>query len=383
MNAYESRFRTLLDSAGITVGGPHAYDVHVHDPRAYRRCLAGGAIGLGESYMDGWWDCDALDEAFALILRSGLRNRVRITPSMAFDAMREALPNLPYVIPGLRPLTARLRSFRRTAETHYEVGNEFYRRLLDERMIYSCGYWSSARSLADAQLAKLDLACRKLKLEPGMTVLDIGCGWGSFARYAAETYAVTVVGVTISRAQMELAKERCAHLPVEIHLADYREIDGTFDRIVSFGMFEHVGRANFRRYLKIAEEHLVQDGLFLLETIGSDRSRLPCNPWFQKYIFQAPTSMFPSISELAGAAEGLFVVEDWHNFGFDYAATLLGWNANLANNREWIIESYGEPFYRMWRFYLLSCAGAFASRSYQMWQIVFARRGVSGGYSWR
>ena len=161
---------------------------------------------------------------------------------------------------------------------------------------------------------------------------------------------------------------------------DYRDIAGGFDRIVSFGMFEHVGRANFRRYLEIAHRSLEADGLVLLETIGADRSGLACNPWFQKYIFQAPTSMFPSISELSRAAEGLFVIEDWHNFGADYAPTLRGWDARLEQSRDWIVANYSERFFRMWRFYLLSCAGAFAARAYQMWQIVLSPSGVPGGY---
>ena len=380
MSAYESEFRRLLGAAGIALGGAQPWDIQVHDQRAYRRCLAGGAIGLGESYMDGCWDSVALDQSFERILQSGIRDQMRLQPGLLLAAAAEQLPNLGYVIPGMRPLVARFQNIWATAETHYDVGNEFYRRLLDPNMIYSCGYWAEATSLPEAQLAKLELACRKLQLEPGMRVLDIGCGWGSFAKYAAETHGACVVGVTISREQQQLAQERCAHLPVEIRLMDYRDIAGGFDRIVSFGMFEHVGRANFRRYLEIAHRSLEADGLMLLETIGADRSGLACNPWFQKYIFQAPTSMFPSISELSRAAEGLFVIEDWHNFGADYAPTLRGWDARLEQSRDWIVANYSERFFRMWRFYLLSCAGAFAARAYQMWQIVLSPGGVPGGY---
>ncbi|HTF77931.1 MAG TPA: class I SAM-dependent methyltransferase, partial [Bradyrhizobium sp.] len=178
----------------------------------------------------------------------------------------------------------------------------------------------------------------------------------------------------------ELAVERCRGLPVEIRLQDYREITGQFDRIASFGMFEHVGRQNYDTYFRIVHDCLTEDGIFLLETIGDNVSNSECNPWFQKYIFSAPTSMFPSIKEIAAAVENRFVVEDWHNFGADYAPTLRAWHANLAAHRDRIVTEYGERLYRMWVFYLLSCAGAFAARSYQNWQIVLAKRGIPAGF---
>jgi cyclopropane-fatty-acyl-phospholipid synthase len=379
-DAYAAMAADLLAHADIKVGGTRPWDIQVHDPRFYRRALAGGAIGLGESYMDGWWDCDALDQAFARLLTANLRDKVAITPAMALDAIAERLPNLGYELPGLRPFLARFRSYRAVAESHYEVGNDLYRAMLDPRMVYSCAYWKDADSLEAAQLAKLKMSCEKLRLAPGMRVLDIGCGWGGFARFAAETHGVSVVGVTISEQQRALAVERCAGLPIEIRLMDYREATGTFDRIASFGMFEHVGRKNFDAYMALAHRCLTEDGLLLLETIGDNVSGAACNPWFQKYVFQAPTSMFPSISEIAKAVEGRFVMEDWHNMGADYGPTLLAWHANLAARQDWVIETYGERFWRMWAFYLLSCAGAFSSRTYQMWQILFARRGLPGGF---
>jgi len=377
---YAALAADLLAAADVRIDGARPWDIRVRDPRFYRRALAGGAIGLGESFMDGWWDCAALDQAIARMLNADLRGRLRLSPAMILDAAREHLPNLPYVLPGLRPFLSRFRAYMAVAETHYEAGNDLYAAMLDKRMVYSCAYWEHASTLDEAQEAKLDMSCRKLGLKPGQRVLDIGCGWGAFAKYAAETYGVSVTGITISEQQRALGLERCRGLPVEIRLHDYREITGTFDRAVSFGMFEHVGRGNFDAYMRVVHDCLAGDGVFLLETIGDNISRSECNPWFQKYIFSAPTSMFPSIAEIARATESRFVMEDWHNFGADYAPTLRAWHDNLAANQEWIIEKYGERFYRMFVFYLLSCAGAFASRTYQMWQIVLAKRGIPGGF---
>jgi cyclopropane-fatty-acyl-phospholipid synthase len=377
---YAAAVAGLLAKADIELNGARPWDITVSDERFFRRALAGGAIGLGESYVDGWWDCEALDVAFERILAADIRRQVKLSPGLLVDALAENLPNLPFVLPGLRPLLARFASYAATAETHYDVGNELYEAILDPRMVYSCGYWADAQTFNEAQEAKLELACRKLALKPGQRVLDIGCGWGGFAKYAAETRGVSVLGVTISDQQRELGLQRCAGLPIDIQKMDYREVTGEFDRIVSFGMFEHVGRKNFDAYMRVAHRCLTKDGLFLLETIGDNVSGAACNPWFQKYIFEAPTSMFPSIQEIARAVEGRFVMEDWHNMGADYAPTLRAWHANLAANKDWVVARYGEKFYRIWSFYLLSCAGAFASRTYQMWQIVFARRGIPGGF---
>ena len=370
----------LLAAADIAIGGARPWDIAVRDPRFYKRAIAGGAIGLGESFMDGWWDTPALDQTIARMLRADLRDKIKLAPWMAADIVAEQLPNLRYVWPGLRPFLSRFRSLKAVAETHYEAGNEFYAAMLDKRMVYSCAYWANAKTLDEAQEQKLDMSCRKLGLKSGMRVLDIGCGWGAFAKYAAQTYGVSVVGYTISAEQRALGQELCKGLPIEFRLDDYRNIAGSYDRAASFGMFEHVGRGNFDAYMRVAHDHLVDDGLFLLETVGDNVSGSDCNPWFQKYIFSAPTSMFPSIKEIAAAAEGRFIVEDWHNFGADYAPTLRAWHANIAARRDWIVGRYGERFYRMYVFYLLSCAGAFEARTYQMWQILFAKRGLAEGF---
>ncbi|MDH7528362.1 MAG: cyclopropane fatty acyl phospholipid synthase, partial [Ignavibacteria bacterium] len=251
--------------------------------------------------------------------------------------------------------------------------------MLDKRMNYSCAYWKDATNLDEAQENKLELICKKLYLKPGMRVLDIGCGWGAFAKYAAEKYGVEVVGITVSKEQLKLAKELCDGLPVEIRLQDYREVNEKFDRIVSIGMFEHVGYKNYREYFKIAAKNLKDDGIFLLHTIGSNISTKSTDAWTHKYIF--PNGMLPSLAQISKTVENLFVIEDVHNFGADYDKTLMAWYNNFKNNWHKLKDKYGERFYRMWEYFLLSCAGAFRARKNQLWQIVLSKKGILGGYS--
>jgi cyclopropane-fatty-acyl-phospholipid synthase len=250
--------------------------------------------------------------------------------------------------------------------------------MLDKQMAYSCGYWRDAGNLDEAQENKLDLICRKLGLQPGTKVLDIGCGWGSLAKYAAEKYKAEVVGITVSQEQVDLARKICGGLPVEIKLMDYRDIRGQFDRIVSVGMIEHVGYKNYRTFMEVTHRCLQGDGLFLLHTIGSNKSRTSVDPWINKYIF--PNGMLPSIKQLGSAIEGLFVMEDWHNFSADYDKTLMAWDGRFEDSWEKLKSKYDEGFHRMWRYYLLSCAGSFRARKNQLWQIVLSKRGISGGY---
>lgn len=250
--------------------------------------------------------------------------------------------------------------------------------MLDKRMVYSCGYWKDANTLDQAQEAKLDLICKKISLRPGMKILDIGCGWGSFAKYAAEKYKVKVVGITISKEQAKFAKEVCKGLPVDIRIQDYRSIHEKFDRIVSVGMFEHVGVKNYRTFMGVVYKCLDKKGLFLLHTIGSDLSQATADPWILKYIF--PNGMIPSIKQVAKSVEGLFVMEDWHNFGQYYDNTTMAWFKNFDKYWPKLKKAYGERFYRMWKYYLLLGAGDFRARKNQLWQIVFSKEGVKGGY---
>jgi cyclopropane-fatty-acyl-phospholipid synthase len=359
----------LLESAGIEVGGSRPHDIQVNDERVYRRMALGGNLGIGESYMDGWWDCARIDEMAARVMAATPKGKIR-----------PALPNL------LLGAKARLLNLQKPSrafavgERHYDIGNDLYERMLDPRMAYSCGYWRSATDLAAAQEAKLDLVCRKLGLAPGMTLLDIGCGWGSLAAFAAERYGVRVTGLTVSVEQARLARERCRGLDVEVVVGDYREWAGRperFDRIASIGMLEHVGYKNYRACLEVAHHLLADGGLMLLHTIGTMRSEVTTDPWTHRYIF--PNGMVPSLAQIGAACDGLFLAEDLHGFGQDYDPTLLAWHRNLEGWEG--LERYGERFWRMWSYYLLTAAASFRARRLQLWQLVLAKdRGVPGGY---
>ena len=359
-------FTDALRQCGIEINGPNPWDPTIHDERTWNRILAQGTVGLGESYMDGWWDVEALDEFLARAIRGAVDQRLP-TLGEIWLAIKARLINM----------QTRHRSVR-VGEVHYDAGDDLYARMLDSRMLYSCGYWRQASDLEAAQTAKIDLVCRKLGLKPGMKVLDIGCGWGGAAAYAAEHYGVSVVGVTISRNQAETARQRCAHLPVEIRYEDYRNVTGRFDRIYSIGMFEHVGARNHRPYLAKVRELLTPDGLTLLHTIGNRVTLRANDPWIEKYIF--PNSLIPSRAQIARAAERLFVIEDWHDFGTDYERTLAAWSANVTKAWPDLGGRYDVRFQRMWHFYLMVSIASFRARRSQLWQIVMSPEGVVGEY---
>lgn len=357
----------LLGSADIQINGSRAWDFQVHDDRLFSRILREGSLGLGEAYMDGWWDALELDEFFTRLLSAKLEEKVSGNWKTRFWIYGQTLINR-----QTKQATPRI------GEYHYDLGNDLFGAMLDQRQVYTCGYWRDARNLDEAQEAKLDLVCRKLKLQPGQQLLDIGCGWGSFAKFAAEKYQVSVVGVTVSQEQVNLGCELCSGLPVQLQFKDYRDIQGDYDHIVSLGMFEHVGYKNYRTYMEVVNDHLRDDGLFLLQTIGNNYSYKSTDPWIGKYIF--PNSLIPSATQISQAMEKLFVIEDWHNFGPDYSKTLLAWFKNFEANWETLRPQYGDRFYRMWKYYLLSSAGSFRACKNNLWQIVLSKKGFPDGY---
>ncbi len=363
---FQQKVEGLLSSADVAVNGSRPWDMKIYNDRLYTRVLAEGSLGLGDSYVENWWECERLDEFFHRILRANLCEMVKSWADAA-NLLKAKLLNR----------QSRSRAFE-VGERHYDIGNDLYTRMLDQRMIYSCGYWQNASFLDEAQEAKIDLICRKLQLEPGMRVLDIGCGWGGTARYIADKYKANVVGVTISKQQAQFAREFCKGLPVDIRLQDYRSLNEKFDHVLSIGMFEHVGYKNYGTFMQTARRNLRGDGLFLLHTIGGNKSVTNTDAWIERYIF--PNSMIPSAKQITEAAEGVFVLEDWHNFGVDYDKTLVKWFQNFDKNWPVLKEYYDERFYRMWKYYLLSCAGSFRARRNQLWQIVFSPNGVPGGY---
>lgn len=353
----------ILQKADVHVNGSRPGDIIIHNDAFYPRVLAGGSLALGESYMDGWWDCKKLDEFFTKLIRAKIDRHV-LSMEVLWQSIKARFFNMQHQ-----------RIVHKNIEHHYDIGNDLYKEMLDPSMTYSCGYWKEAKTLEEAQQAKYDLICRKIGLKKGMTVLDIGCGWGGFAMFAAKRGA-KVTGITLSKEQQKLATARCKGLPVTIKLQDYRAVTEKFDRVVSIGMFEHVGVKNHATYFSAVRSCLKENGLFLLHTIGSRQTRKTNDPWIEKYIF--PHSIIPSATQVIAAMDGKFVLEDWHNFGPDYDRTLMAWHNNIS--KSWKkLKKYDERFQRMWSYYLLSCAGSFRSRHNQLWQLVLSPNGIIGG----
>ena len=365
----ENLIESLFQRSGVQINGARPFDIQIHNSIFYRKILSKWSLGLGESYMDGDWDCNQLDELTSLLMQKDLNESVKgfARLRMVGEVLRAKLFNL----------QSQTRAFQ-VGEVHYDAGNDLFERMLDPHMIYSCAYWEKASDLNAAQEQKLRMICEKLELKPGEKLLEIGCGWGGLAAYAAKNYDVEVLGITISKEQQKLAQIRCKGLPVEIQLIDYRELQGSFDKIVSVGMFEHVGKKNYRTYFNNSYRLLKDDGLFLLHTIGSDVTISRTDPWIDKYIF--PNGKIPSPIEFSQSIDRLFLIEDWHNFGPDYDKTLMAWFANFDAHWLEISKNYNQRFYRMWKYYLLSCAGYFRSKQGQLWQMILSKRTRNGTY---
>jgi len=357
----------LLQMAGITINGKEPYDIQVNNNKLYSLVLREGEMGLGNSYVEGWWDCAHLDEFFCRVMSARLHEKITSDKKLLLKMLLGKLINF----------QSKKRAWI-VGEKHYDLGDTLYSLMLESNMVYTCAYWKNASNLEEAQQAKLDLICKKLQLKPGMRLLDIGCGWGSLAKYAAENYGVSVVGATISRKQYEHAKQNYKGLPIDIRLQDYRDLEGQFDRVSAIGLMEHVGHSNYRTLMQVVNRCLTDDGIFVLHTIGNGGVAVPPDPWMSKYIF--PNFMLPSIPLIGKAAEGLFIMEDWHNFGADYDKTLVAWQRNFEKHWPTLKSHYDEHFFRRWNYYLLSCAGSFRARYIQLWQVVFSKKGIKGGY---
>lgn len=362
-----------LKTAGITINGDKPYDIKIHNPDFYKKIILHQSIGAGESYMDGEWDCDQLDELFYRICLNRVDAAFYSNIKLFLIRLKNSMLNQ----------QSRSKAYE-VAKVHYNLGSKLFEYMLGPSLAYTCGYWKSAKSLDEAEFDKYELVCKKLMLTPGDKVLEIGCGMGGLAKYMAEQYGCEVVALDIADNQVKYAVKYCENLPVKVYLADYRDVDiynphhVKFDKIVSVGVLEHVGYKNYDRLLEICRTSIKEDGIFLLHTIGGNVSTNFCDPWINKYIF--PNGMLPSLKQIGKTFEGRFVLEDLQNFGSYYDNTLMAWHKNLNDHWPDLQSQYDERFHRMMNYYLLSCAGAFRARAMQLWQFVLTPNGIANGY---
>lgn len=373
MSLYKETIGKIFREADITIGGNQPWDIQVHNEDFYKRILIGGSLALGESYMDGWWDVEHLDQFFYKILRIGIQETLKPNAKILWQTLLARLTNR----------QSSKRAFQ-VGEKHYDIGNDLYQKMLDPHMQYTCAYWKEgAMNLGEAQEAKLALIAEKLQIEPGMRILDAGCGFGGLSRYLADRFGAKLTSITISKEQAAYAEAKNGSLPIDVQIIDYRDLRADpFDRIVAIGLMEHIGYKNYRLFMEHMHRLLKDDGIFLCHTIGSPITTYVGDPWSDKYIF--PNGMLPSIVQIGTAIEKLFVMEDWHNFGASYDKTLMAWYQNTEavwselsiNNKK-----YDERFHRMWTYYLLIFAGAFRARHTQLWQLVLTKKGIVTGYT--
>ena len=361
----------LFSQAGITLDGSNPWDIQLNSDRFYTSTLR-GSLGFGESYVQGDWDVDALDALFRRIIRMNISDSPLVIFNRLLLDIKSRLTNLQTRIGSLA-----------IAETHYDLDHRLYQLFLGPRNQYTCCFFNKAQNLEEAEVEKLEMVCNKLDLREDDKVLDIGCGWGGFAKYAAETRGCQVTGVSISKEQVTFARRYTEGLPVEIINCDYRDLPGRFDaghfdKAVIIGMIEHVGYKNYRKLVNIVHRAIKDDGMFLLHTIGNNQRTTVVDPWIEKYIFR--NSMAPAMSQLANAFEGLFVVQDWENYGHYYVPTLAAWRRRFEANWPQIaaIETerrFDEKFRRMFNYYFLSCKAGFETENINLWHIVMTKEG--------
>lgn len=364
-------------AADVQFNGRRPWDVQVNNPRLYGEILRRGSLGFGDGYVNGDWDCDDLCELINRLLRAKA-NRPLSWWTRTAEGWR-------WVQERLVNQQSEERTRKRTSQ-HYDINPELYRAMLGKTMAYSCGYWRNAKSLDQAQEAKLELICKKLELKEGERLLDLGCGWGSLAKHAAENYGARVTGITVSREQAAYLKEQTTWQDIRVKVCDYRHLNDLgeepFDKIASVGMYEHVGRLNDKRFYDVISKALKPEGLALIHTIGSVERTHRTDEWIDRYVF--PGGRLPSAVDLCKGLEKKFIIEDWESFGTDYERTLRCWHENLLQskqNQDLVLDDRG---YRFWKFYLLSCAGFFRSRQGQLWQVVLSRPERTDTYrSWR
>ena len=357
----------LLAGAAVRINGDAPWDIQVYDEKVYRLILTQGSLGLGRAYMEGLWDSDQLDETFHRLLAADIDTkmvgwaRVRLLG----EVLRQRLFNL----------QSPQRAFQ-VAEQHYDIGNDVFESMLDSRMIYSCAYWEHASSLEQAQQHKLDMICRKLQLQPGERLLEIGCGWGGLAGHLADRGA-EVDAISLSDAQLAWARRH--HMGPRFLKQDYRDTAGSYDGIVSVEMVEALGREYWPTFMDCVARNLKPGGRAAIQFI-SIRDDLfdayaASADFIQAYIFPGGllirTSEFRRLAEARGLAW-----QDQVDFGPDYAETLKTWRVNFNNA---VVEGCLPPgfdarFVELWRFYLLYCEGGFRGGGIDVHQVTLVKR---------
>jgi len=355
---------------------PHLWGLKIDDASVRRGIARGGIVALGEAYERSEWDCDDLESFMYRVFTSAPPRLSRAAwARLILAALDQRLFN-----------RQRGRGAFDIGMKHYDLGNALFSSMLDESMSYTSGYWARAQTLAEAQEAKLDLICKKLNLQRGQRVLDIGCGWGNFAQFAATRYGARVTGVTVSKEQAALAREHCQGLPVDIRMQDYRAVEGTFDHVVSIEMIEAVGRKNIPAFYKTVDRVLADGGRSVIQAISgdtlsrtSDRGLDQYILWLLRYIF--PDGYLPKARELIPSRGTNLQVDGWQRLTDDYPQTLRAWARRFNDNWDRLKDSYDEAFRRRWNFYLFGCAAAFRAGLVNVSQVVYRKHGRGVGAS--
>lgn len=360
-----SRFAfEFWDGEAIAYGNHPEMILRFRTKEGAKKLLCDGFLGFGEAYM-----------AYDLEVEGDLQELLRLGICLKYD--RRNLSFWQKIRFRAHSLATRntLGRAPRNIEHHYDLGDEFYQLFLDQTLTYSCGYFTSERdSLEQAQLNKYEHICRKLALQPGEKLVDIGCGWGGMLIYAAQKYGIKGLGNTLSRNQCECAKRKIERLglqnQIEVVLKDYREITGKYDKLVSIGMFEHVGKAFIPLFMHKVSQLLKKGGTGLLHTIGKN-TESPGDPWIMKYIF--PGGYIPKLAEIVcEMGRSGFPIIDVENLRFHYGHTLDRWAENYEKNVEKVRCMFDESFVRMWRLYLHACSAGFKYGSSRLYQILFS-----------
>lgn len=351
----------IFSIADVAINGTRRWDIRVSDDRFFPSVLFQGSLGLGESYLRGWWTCEDLEELFYRLITGGLERISRALPVHMIGRLADRFVNQ----------QTRDKSLR-VAERHYNLGNDLFLSFLGAYKNYSCGLYESTQTLDEAQVAKMEKICHELDLRPGDRLLDVGGGWGEFARFAATRHGCHVTSINIADEQIAYATEYCGDAPVEIRKCDYREISGRYNKIAVIAMLTHVGYKNYRLFMEVMSRCLEPNGLILIETVGGHVSQTNCEPWTDKYIF--PGGMIPSLEQLDRSVEGLFHRTRISEFGLSYVRTLRSWHQNLLAAWPTLRHRYDDSTRLMFEYFFLSCAGAFRARDLVYWHVLLSKR---------